>query len=112
MFAELGPWGLADTISSRSSRPVWKSRNCARPSVEERTDRSPKCRQTESADRGRSLFKEAVEKCIARKEGEFRSEMHRKNWRRSMDAYAVPIIGNMNVAHIAIQDILRAESAV
>ena len=53
------------------------------------------------------LFKEAVEKCIARKEGEFRSERHRKNWRRSMDAYAVPIIGNMNVAHIALQDILR-----
>lgn len=53
------------------------------------------------------LFKEAVEKCIARREGEFRSERHRKNWRRSMDAYAVPIIGSMNVAHITLQDILR-----
>ena len=53
------------------------------------------------------LFKDAVEKCIARKEGEFRSERHRKNWRRSMDAYAVPIIGNMNVAHITTQEILR-----
>lgn len=53
------------------------------------------------------LFADAVEKCIARKEGEFRSERHRKNWRRSMDAYAVPIIGSMNVAHITLQDILR-----
>ncbi|MBB99635.1 MAG: integrase [Rhodobacteraceae bacterium] len=53
------------------------------------------------------LFKDAVEKCIARKEGEFRSDRHRKNWRRSMDAYAVPVIGDMNVANVTTQDILR-----
>ncbi|WP_411037661.1 tyrosine-type recombinase/integrase [Shinella sp. BYT-45] len=53
------------------------------------------------------LFKDAVGKCLARKEGEFRSERHGASWRRSMDAYAVPVIGNMNVAHITVQDILR-----
>jgi len=52
-------------------------------------------------------FKDAVEKCISRKEGEFRSERHGENWRRSIDAYAVPIIGGMNVADITTQDILR-----
>lgn len=53
------------------------------------------------------LFKDAVGKCLARKEGEFRSEKHGASWRRSMDAYAVPIIGDMNTAHITTQDILR-----
>lgn len=52
------------------------------------------------------LFKDAVQKCIARKEGEFRNERHGKNWRRSLDAYALPIIGSMNVAYITLQDIL------
>ncbi|ATN36146.1 integrase [Rhizobium sp. ACO-34A] len=53
------------------------------------------------------LFKDAVGKCLARKEGEFRSGRHGASWRRSMDAYAVPVIGNMNAAHITTQDILR-----
>lgn len=51
-------------------------------------------------------FKDAVEECLAKKEGEFRSERHGKNWRRSVDAYAVPIIGDRNIADITTQDVL------
>lgn len=55
-------------------------------------------------------FKEAVDKCLARKEGEFRSDRHGDSWRRSMEMYAIPVIGGMNVAHITTQDVLRVFS--
>lgn len=55
-------------------------------------------------------FKEAVDRCLARKEGEFRSDRHGNSWRRSMEMYAFPVIGDMNVAHITTQDVLRVFS--
>ena len=56
------------------------------------------------------LFKDAVIKCHARKEGEFRNEKHRKDWLSSLTMYATPKIGNMDVANITTQDILRVLS--
>ncbi len=53
------------------------------------------------------LFKEAVAQAHARKEGEFSSVKHRKDWRSSLDTYAVPKLGKMNVADITHQDVLR-----
>lgn len=53
------------------------------------------------------LFKDAIAKAHARKEGEFSNEKHRKDWRSSLDMYAVPKLGNMDVAHITHQDVLR-----
>jgi len=52
-------------------------------------------------------FKTAVEHCLAKKESEFRNPKHRKQWRSTLDTYANPIIGNINVSHISMQDILR-----
>lgn len=53
------------------------------------------------------LFKDAIAKAHARKEGEFSNEKHRKDWRSSLDTSAVPMLGNMNVAEITHQDVLR-----
>jgi integrase len=58
-------------------------------------------------DEQQITFAQAVEKCLAKKEGEFRNEKHRKQWRSTLDTYAAPIIGDMNVAHITMQDVLR-----
>lgn len=55
-------------------------------------------------------FKDAIDKCHARKEGEFRSEKHKKDWRSSLDMHAAPKIGHMDVAHITTQDVLRVLS--
>ncbi len=59
------------------------------------------------AERHRMTFAQAVEDYCEAKLGEFRNEKHRKQWRSTLDKYAVPVIGNMNVAEIDMQDVLR-----
>lgn len=58
-------------------------------------------------DKQQLTFTQAVEKCLAKKEGEFRNDKHRKQWRSTLDTYAAPVIGEMNVAHITMQDVLQ-----
>lgn len=52
-------------------------------------------------------FKEAMEKYLTVKLAEFRNEKHRKQWRATLDTYAVPVIGAMPVEAIEPSDILR-----
>lgn len=52
-------------------------------------------------------FAEAVDKYLAAKLSEFRNEKHRKQWRSTLDTYAVPILGPRLVSEIAVQDVLR-----
>ena len=75
--------------------------------IEERAEQRRKMKaQYEESDTS-ILFKEAIAQAHARKEGEFSSEKHRKDWRSSLDTYAVPKLGKMNVADITHQDVLR-----
>lgn len=51
-------------------------------------------------------FQQAVERYAEEKTVEFRSEVHRKQWRASLERHAIPVIGNNAVADITLQDIL------
>lgn len=55
-------------------------------------------------------FAQAVERTLEKKEGEFRNDKHRKQWRSTLDTYASPVIGAMDVGAITTQDILRVLS--
>lgn len=57
--------------------------------------------------RGGLSFAEAVETYLAVKLVEFRNEKHRRQWRSSLDTYAGPHLGQMPVADITVQDVLR-----
>ncbi|MFI0397112.1 Arm DNA-binding domain-containing protein [Paracoccus jiaweipingae] len=46
------------------------------------------------------LFNDAIAKAHARKESEFSNEKHRKDWRSSLDTYAVPMLGDMDVRRL------------
>lgn len=60
------------------------------------------------ADRRAVLtFSEAVEKYLAAKLHEFRNEKHRRQWRSTLDKYAAPVLGDLPVAHVTVQDVLR-----
>lgn len=52
-------------------------------------------------------FADAVEKYLAGKLCEFRNEKHRKQWRSTLDNYAMPTLGRKQVADVSVQDILR-----
>ena len=53
-------------------------------------------------------FSIAVDRYLENKLAAFRSEKHKKQWRATLDAYAVPVIGNKDVGDISVQDVLRA----
>jgi integrase len=60
------------------------------------------------AERRRGLtFAEAVERALEARLAEFRSEKHRRQWRSTLDHYAVPELGDMDVSEIGVQDVLR-----
>lgn len=52
-------------------------------------------------------FAEAVDSFLAARLAEFSNEKHRKQWRSTLDTYALPVLGPKRVADIAVQDVLR-----
>jgi integrase len=59
------------------------------------------------AARGTLTFAEAVEHYLEGKLVEFRNDKHRKQWRATLDTYAAPKIGKMQVEAIEVRDVLR-----
>lgn len=60
-----------------------------------------------AARRRGMLFSEAVEKALGAKLDAFKNEKHRKQWRATLDTYAMPELGPMAVQDITVQDVLR-----
>lgn len=59
------------------------------------------------AKKGSITFFDAVDKYLAAKEKEFRNDKHKKQWRSTLESYAVPILGKMDVKSIRLPDVLR-----
>lgn len=59
------------------------------------------------AERRRLTFAQAMEKTLEARTAEFRNEKHKKQWRSTLDTYAVPVLGNMAVQDIVVSDVLR-----
>lgn len=52
-------------------------------------------------------FSTAAEHAIAAKSGEFRSDKHLKQWRSTLDTYAMPVLGPLPVGQVTTADVLR-----
>lgn len=52
-------------------------------------------------------FAEATDQYLAAKLTELRNEKHRKQWRSTLETYAIPVLGRKLVADITVQDMLR-----
>jgi integrase len=52
-------------------------------------------------------FAMAVDRYLAAKLGEFGNAKHRKQWRATLDTYALPVLGDMPVAAVGPRDVLR-----
>ena len=52
-------------------------------------------------------FRDAVERYISAHELSWKNAKHRQQWRNTLATYAIPIIGDMDVAGIATEDVLR-----
>lgn len=52
-------------------------------------------------------FTTAVEAYLKKKQSEFRNEKHGKQWRSTLETYAIPALGNKHVSAITVEDVLR-----
>ena len=57
--------------------------------------------------RGGLTFADAMDKYLAAKLHEFRNEKHKRQWRSTLDTYAVPTLGPKLVSEIVTQDVLK-----
>ncbi|WP_068305693.1 site-specific integrase [Pararhodobacter sp. CCB-MM2] len=55
----------------------------------------------------KKTFKDAVGEYLKKKDAELSNDRYRQAWRNSLDAYALPIIGDMSVDEIEVSDVLR-----
>ncbi len=53
------------------------------------------------------VFRDAVERYISAHESSWKNAKHRQQWRNTLATYAIPIIGDTDVAEIATEDVLR-----
>ncbi len=52
-------------------------------------------------------FREAMDKLLKAKEPQFKNAKHAKQWRSTLETYALPVLGSMNVSEIELRDVLR-----
>ncbi|MGX1002005.1 integrase [Roseovarius sp. MBR-38] len=69
------------------------------------TGRDPLAERREA--RGGLSFADAMDKYLAAKLHEFRNEKHKKQWRSTLDTYALPELGPKLVAEIDTRDVLK-----
>ncbi|MBS7790086.1 integrase arm-type DNA-binding domain-containing protein [Roseococcus sp. SDR] len=61
---------------------------------------------TESASKDRT-FKAAMESAIASREGVWKNEKHKWQWRATLEKHALPILGELPVSEVAGDDVMR-----
>ena len=59
------------------------------------------------AEKRRLTFAQAMEKMLEVRTAEFQNEKHRKQWRSTLNSYAVPVLGDMAVSDVDVSDVLR-----
>jgi integrase len=58
------------------------------------------------------LFSEFAEECIERKRGEWRNPKHYLQWKNTLRTYAYPVIGNLEIASINTDNLLKILSPI
>lgn len=68
--------------------------------------------QVKAAALASRTFRDIAEAFIDRKEGGWRNEKHRQQWRNTLATYAYPILGNMPVSAIETSHVLEVLEAI
>ena len=59
-----------------------------------------------ASQNGRMTFAEAAQRCHEKKVAEFKNQKHAKQWIRSVERYAYPLIGRMAVEDVELEHVL------
>jgi len=104
---EIGLGGFPDVTLAQARERAREAKDKIRRGIDPVEERKA-ARSALIAEQGRGLlFKDAVDRCLAAKLDAFRNAKHRDQWRNTLNQYALPMLGEMMVAQITVQDVLR-----
>jgi integrase len=66
-----------------------------------------KCAEADLQRLKGKTFKQLAEEYLITHESDYRNEKHRKQWRSTITTYAYPVIGQIPIAQVGIEDVLR-----
>lgn len=105
---EIGLGGFPDVSLSQARERAREAKEAIRQGIDPIEQRRA-ARAALKAEQARGLtFAKAMEAYLEIKLTEFGNSRHRKQWRASLDAYAVPTLGPMLVSEISVHEIARA----
>ncbi|ESQ76907.1 site-specific integrase [Asticcacaulis sp. YBE204] len=104
---EIGLGGFPDVSLSQARDRARSAKEQVWNGVDPIEERKSKRSALVSAQKRGLKFKDAVEKYLETKLGEFKNEKHKKQWRSTLDTYAAPVLGDMLVSEIQITDVQR-----
>lgn len=78
-----------------------------RDGVDPLAEREAKAAEAARAEAARRTFRQAAEAFVAEKQAEWGNAKHRAQWRATLATYAFPVLGDMPVATIALEDVKR-----
>lgn len=104
---EIGLGGYPDVTLAQARERARETKDQIRRGIDPVEERKA-ARASLIAAQGRGLlFQDAVERCLAAKLDGFKNPKHRDQWRNTLTQYALPVLGNMTVDQIEVQDVLR-----
>lgn len=105
---EIGLGGFPDVTLAQARERAREAKDAIRQGIDPIEQRRA-ARAALTAQQARGLtFARAMEAYLKIKLIEFDNDKHRKQWRASLDAYAVPTLGPMQVSEISVHEIAHA----
>ncbi|MCK0151077.1 integrase arm-type DNA-binding domain-containing protein [Marivita sp. S6314] len=103
----IGLGGFPDVTLAGARERAREARDMIRQGVDPVEHKKAARAALEAAQKRGLTFAEAMEKFLKGKLAEFDNPKHRKQWRATLDAYAVPAVGKMLVDDITVTDVQR-----
>ncbi|MEN9012776.1 MAG: integrase arm-type DNA-binding domain-containing protein [Yoonia sp.] len=105
---EIGLGGFPDVTLAQARERAREAKDAIRQGIDPIEQRRA-ARAALTAQQARGMtFAQAMEAYLKIKLIEFDNDKHRKQWRASLDAYAAPSLGQMQVSEITVHEIARA----
>jgi integrase len=103
----IGLGGFPDVTLAGARERARETRDMIRQGIDPIEHRKATRAALEAAQKRGLTFSEAMEKFLVGKLAEFDNLKHKKQWRATLDAYAVPAVGKMLVDDIGVLDVQR-----
>jgi integrase len=103
----MGLGGFPDVTLAGARERAREARDMIRQGVDPVEHRKATRAALVAAQKRGLTFAEAMEKYLVGKLAEFENPKHKKQWRATLDAYAVPMVGDMLVSDMGVSDVQR-----